>query len=261
MYFFDMPWCRQKHKARSWITKQINKIDSLSLESLFFTKVLNQRYNKEQFNLFLLSKLNYTRRKTFFSLLLLLSGDISLYPGPTKYPYAFCEKGVRKGIFCSQCHLWDHQKCEGVSNTEYRRLSKIPMENFSYTCSKCTVSKELPFYDIPMETFLESQEVLINDCPINNLNINQNIWSPFHKRGLHFLHININSILPKLEELRNISRLSNASIIGISESKLDETVLEGCMDDCMDGYKLVRADWNRNGGGVACYIKSDLAFN
>ena len=87
------------------------------------------------------------------------------------------------------------------------------------------VSKELPFSDIPLETVELPED--FNDCPINKLNMNQNIWAPFRKRGLHFLHININSILPKIEELRNISKLSNASIIGISESKLDKTVLEG----------------------------------
>ena len=56
-----------------------------------------------------------------------------------------------------------------------------------------------------------------------------------------------------------MAKLSDASIIGISESKLDETVLEG--EICIDGYELIRADRNRKGGGVACYIKSNLAFN
>ena len=152
--------------------------------------------------------------------------------------------------------MWVHQKCEGISDTEYRRLSKIPKENFSYTCSKCTVSDVLPFYGISLEA---PAELSNNDSSIKELNINQNIWSPFHKRGLHFLHININSILPKIEELREIAKLSKAAVIGISESKLDETVLEG--EIYIDGYKLIRADRNRNGGGVACYIKADLGAN
>ena len=102
-------------------------------------------------------------------------------------------------------------------------------------------------------------DLSVNNLSINELNIDENIWSPFRKRGMHFLHININSILPKVEELRQIAKLSDASIIGISESKLDETVLDG--EICIDGYKLIRADRNRNGGGVACYIKSDIALN
>ena len=121
------------------------------------------------------------------------------------------------------------------------------------------MSDVLPFYNIPLETLDPPVDLNNDDLIINELNINQAIWSPFSKHGLHFLHININSILPKIEELRQIAKLSDASIIGISESKLDETVLEG--EICIDGYKLIRADRNRIGGGVACYIKSDLAFN
>ena len=45
----------------------------------------------------------------------------------------------------------------------------------------------------------------------------------FKKRGIHFIHINMNSILPKFDEVRYIANISSASIIGISESKVDET--------------------------------------
>ena len=48
-------------------------------------------------------------------------------------------------------------------------------------------------------------------------------------------------------------------MIGMTESKLDETVLDGEIN--VDGYELARSDWKRNGGGVACYIRSDVSFN
>ena len=82
------------------------------------------------------------------------------------------------------------------------------------------------------------------------------MWSPFKKRGLHFLHININSILSKIEELRHIAKLSNASVIGVSESKLDDSVFDN--EVSIEGYKLWRADRTRN--GVACYVKSELGY-
>ena len=53
-----------------------------------------------------------------------------------------------------------------------------------------------------------------------------NEWNIFKSRGLHFIHININSLLPKIEELRIIAKSTNAAIIGISESKLYESVFE-----------------------------------
>ena len=46
---------------------------------------------------------------------------------------------------------------------------------------------------------------------------------------MHFIHLNINSILPKIDELideiRHISKLTNATVIELSETKLDNQVL------------------------------------
>ena len=47
--------------------------------------------------------------------------------------------------------------------------------------------------------------------------VNTSIWHPFKKRGLHFLHLNVNSLLPKIDKIRYIATLSNAAITGISE--------------------------------------------
>ena len=83
----------------------------------------------------------------------------------------------------------------------------------------------------------------------------------FQSRGLHFIHLNIISVLPKLktEELWIIAKSTNAAIIGISESKLDESVLEPEIQ--IDDYKILRCDRNRYGSGVACYIRNDLSYN
>ena len=66
-------------------------------------------------------------------------------------------------------------------------------------------------------------------------------------------------MLPKIEELRIIAKSTNAVIIGISESKLDESVLEPEIE--IDDYKIIQCDRNRHRGGVACYIRSDLSYN
>ena len=42
---------------------------------------------------------------------------------------------------------------------------------------------------------------------------------------MHFIHININSLVLKIDELRYIANITNSSIIGISETKLLETIL------------------------------------
>ena len=75
---------------------------------------------------------------------------------------------------------------------------------------------------------------------------------------MHFLHININNLLPKIDQLKCISNKTKA-IIGITESKLDLTVPDLGVN--LPGYDILQCDKNRNGGGVACYIRKDLCFN
>ena len=53
-----------------------------------------------------------------------------------------------------------------------------------------------------------------------------NEWNVSKDRGLHFIHLNMNSLLPKIEELRYIAKSTNAAVIGICESKLDASVLD-----------------------------------
>ena len=71
----------------------------------------------------------------------------------------------------------------------------------------------------------------------------------FRSRGLRFIHLNINNLLAKIEELRYIAKSINASVIGICEPKLDATVLE--QEISLDNYKILRCGRNRHGGDVA----------
>ena len=69
----------------------------------------------------------------------------------------------------------------------------------------------------------------------------------FRKRGMHFTHININSILPKIDELRLIASETKCILISASETKLDETIPDEEIK--IQGYNLIRNDRNRNGEG------------
>ena len=59
--------------------------------------------------------------------------------------------------------------------------------------------------------------------------------------------------------MRYISRSSNAAVVGITEAKLDSTAYDSVVT--VDGFNIVRNDRNRNGGGVACYIRNNICFN
>ena len=53
--------------------------------------------------------------------------------------------------------------------------------------------------------------------------------------------------------------LSEAAVIGISKSKLDDSVLSFQIQ--IENYEPIRSDRNRHGGGVACFIRNDLSCN
>ena len=73
------------------------------------------------------------------------------------------------------------------------------------------------------------------------------------------MHLNINSILPKLDELKTIAGNTKAVIIGITESKIDNSISDSEVE--ILGYCNLRCDRNRNGGKVACYVRQDWCFN
>ena len=86
-----------------------------------------------------------------------------------------------------------------------------------------------------------------------------NEWNVFRNRGIHFIHLNINSLLSKIKELRYIAKGTNAVVIGICKSKLEASVLDP--EISIDNYKILRCDRNRQGGGVVCYLRNDLSYN
>ena len=92
-----------------------------------------------------------------------------------------------------------------------------------------------------------SSVISLNPGLFHNLQpLDQNEWDIFKNRGLHFLHLNIHSLLPKIDELRHIARLTNAAVIRISESKLDDS--EPTSKIQINEYGLLRCDRNRHGG-------------
>ena len=61
----------------------------------------------------------------------------------------------------------------------------------------------------------------------------------------------------KIEEVKIIASKTKAAVIGISESKLDETVINGEINIPRHNILIIRLmpDRNRHGGGILCYIK------
>ena len=51
-----------------------------------------------------------------------------------------------------------------------------------------------------------------------------NNWEALNKKGCHFLNIDTNSLLQKIDELKGTVNTTEAGIIGIAESKLDHII-------------------------------------
>ena len=118
-------------------------------------------------------------------------------------------------------------------------------------------NKHMKFYQL---LILLSGDISLNPGPCQYIpHQNKDLFEPFRKRGLHFLHINVNSLPSKIEELRNIVGRTKRAILGITESKLDSSIPD--QEVKISGYSILRNDRNRNGGDVACYIRADLCFN
>ena len=49
-----------------------------------------------------------------------------------------------------------------------------------------------------------------------------------------------------------MAKRTKAAVIGISESNLDNTVLDP--ETYIENYEIIRFNRNQHGGGVACYI-------
>ena len=104
-----------------------------------------------------------------------------------------------------------------------------------------------------------TQEEAIRD--IHNTSISQSLndFDCFKKRGLHFVHLNARSILPKMEELDILAHSTNATIIAVTETWLDNTICDN--EVCIPDYSIQRKDRNREGGGVCIFIRNNINFN
>ena len=68
---------------------------------------------------------------------------------------------------------------------------------------------------------LLSGDVSLNPGPSQYLPDNDDKFEPFRKRGLHFLHIDVNNLLSKTDELRDVVGHTKPAMLWITESKLD----------------------------------------
>ena len=98
-----------------------------------------------------------------------------------------------------------------------------------------------------------------NDDDAYSIDSCDDIYEVFCGKGLHFLHLNIRSLPPNIDEIRTIANRTKAAVIALTETWLDDSVNDS--EISINNYCLIRADRNRQGGGVCLYIRENLTFN
>ena len=87
----------------------------------------------------------------------------------------------------------------------------------------------------------------------------QKEWCVLNSKVLYLIHLNGNSLLPRIDKLRNIAKLSNAAFIGTNESKLDYSIL--LFEIHISNYNTPCCDRGRLGGWIVCYVRKDLSYD
>ena len=65
-------------------------------------------------------------------------------------------------------------------------------------------------------------------------------WKKFKKKGQHFVYIKINSLLPKIDELLHFTKTTDTFVIGIIETRLDNSNLSSEIE--IKRYSILRLD-------------------
>lgn len=205
---------------------------------------------------------------------LMLSGDISLNPGPVKYPCTVCHKAVRsnqQGLQCDFCDLWTHRKCTNISITEYNRLGKSDDTYYCHMCGNRLPNLSDSFFEDDRTIYSQSMEDhIVHNTPkaadSSYLSLNGNDIDIFDelkvmrfKDPTRFIcaSLNINSLRNKFSCIKDLLDRNIVDLLFISETKIDNSFPNAMFT--VDNYHLWRADRTASGRGIIAYLRSSIA--
>lgn len=164
-----------------------------------------------------------------------------------KFPCLGCRKEVKEyhnALLCVHCNKWAHLRCSHASTDTFN-------SDANWMCNFC-ILKELPRYvdepDIRSRNSNACNYESVDKCfeKLNSLS------------GINICHLNVSSLMKNFEEIRNILTTRNVHIFSLCETRLDGFISDP--EISISGYKIVRLDRNKNGGGIITYIKDSVPF-
>jgi len=227
-------------------------------------------------------------------LILLLSGDVELNPGPNQSTYLcpYCDLMVdygMKAIQCDFCDMWYHKTCISMCTKDYENLVD---NSISFLCCRCdhpTHTKSLVTHEIATSN---SYSVLAEENTQNeildksnnssfhpaicsspkdeslkasNLDSNDSLLQtqrlldlPDKGGNWRTIVVNANGITGKLAELESLIETTQPDQILMTETKLgnDDRAAENKLDQL--GYKTYSCHRKKGGGGVMIAIRHNF---
>ena len=212
-----------------------------------------------------------------------LCGDVHPQPGPAvkvKYPCKECQRNVRSNqnaMLCANCETWSHAKCLGFTNTQFKHYLDNPHIDWicNWSCLPFCNNSDLGFNaesnipnDFEISAIIRDQEgehanILPTDGqrPHNKACCHENDSSIIDLRKENssnalLMHLNINSIQNKFEDLTILNRSLKAQILVISETKIDRSYPDSQFK--LQGYNMFHKDRAKGGGGLLVYISTTI---
>ena len=97
-------------------------------------------------------------------------------------------------------------------------------------------------------------EVSQRSDSVDSLNHSPDYISLKSSLGFKCCHINVHSLLPKIDEVRHLVNSLNIHCLSVNETFLDSSIFDH--EISIHNYSLFRKDRNRHGGGVALYVQN-----
>jgi len=116
---------------------------------------------------------------------------------------------------------------------------------FNIICNACTIA-ELPF--VNNRDYNSDDHLSTFNSPST---ADEDNFQCFRNKGLHFIHLNARSLLPKISEIRHFALKTKAALISITETWHDQTVTDAEIH--IQNYSVIRKDRNRRWWSVHVY--------
>ena len=204
---------------------------------------------------------------------IILAGDIHTNPGPIgkrnpKYPCKECGKAVRSNqdvILCAECNIWSHAKCLGLTKAGFKYYLDHP--EIDWKCLLCSLPFRCENYIFEVEEENKSANSSINNSKEHGEYANEEHLDTQGSQSIlaerknnsssaFIMHLNINSIQNKFEELKQLNDCLKAHVIVLSETKIDSSYPSSQFS--LSGYNMFRKDRKKGGGGLIAYFSASI---